>query len=1106
VKTPGQFRISRLQVFNWGTFSGVHDIPIAERGFLFVGRSGSGKTTLLDAFSVLLVPPVWLNLNAAAREGDRGRDRSPLSYVRGAWAEQRDDDSGLIATQYLRRDTTWSALALTYTDGAGGIVTLVRVFWIKGKSNQSKDLKWHFFVFERAFDLREMQDFQLDVRKLKLKFPEAFAREDFTPYAERFCRRLGIDNQLALKLLHKTQSAKNLGDLNTFLRDFMLDKPETFDAAERLVKEFSELNEAHQAVLIAREQIRTLAPARQDHDSLQSVIGQQEELVELRKGVDGFKETCRAELLRERLSQLAVEIAGLGAVEQSHQAKLDVEQRAIDDLQQEHRQRGGDRIAHFEAERGDAEKIRDERLRKKNQVQQDFQNLGWPAPQTPHAFAEAAARARHELEDRPERREQAHQKRVDLNTQRTGAEKDFAATVREVQALRRQPSNIPADQLELRSRITQELGLADSTLPFAGELIEVLPQEVAWRGAIERALRSFALSVLVPERQYAPISDIVNRIHLGQRLVYLRVGQPESSAAQPIAPNSMVRKLQIKDGAFHAWLEADLRRHNDYACVDSMQAFRNSARALTREGQIRGRNRHEKDDRFATDDRSRWVLGFDNREKLALFEQRAQELAQTIEELKCQDTTVRNAEEQADRRALMCQRLVNIQWQEIDVAPLLERIAAIAQSLREAREGNPALAEIGRRIEKQKEKVESARQTLIGVQAQKKSLENEQDDREGKLNALRSTLKTTNLSEFQSAELAKRFNALKQPLTIDNADRLAHLVDRALDEEQKALEQTRAKLTRSIEERFSEFKRNWPAEASDLDGSLDSASDYFAKLRRLETDRLPDYEHRFFDLLRNQSHQNLAALSTHLNQARKTIFDRLEVVNQSLSKAEFGHGTYLHIEASDRNLEDVRQFRQEIQQALSHAWTDDREQAEERFVILRGLVDRLGSQETEHKRWRELVLDVRQHVEFIGRESDAEGRQVEVYRSGSGKSGGERQKLATTCLAAALRYQLAGDDPGVPRYAPVILDEAFDKADNEFTALAMRIFEGFGFQMVVATPLKSVMTLEPFIGGACFVDITERRHSSVLMVEYDSDRQRLKLPERLHDEAHAAVP
>jgi uncharacterized protein YPO0396 len=55
--------------------------------------------------------------------------------------------------------------------------------------------------------------------------------------------------------------------------------------------------------------------------------------------------------------------------------------------------------------------------------------------------------------------------------------------------------------------------------------------------------------------------------------------------------------------------------------------------------------------------------------------------------------------------------------------------------------------------------------------------------------------------------------------------------------------------------------------------------------------------------------------------------------------------------------------------------------------------------------------------------------------------------------------------------------------------------------MIVATPLKSVMTLEPFIGGACFVDITERRHSGVLMIEYDLERQRLKLPERIHGAA-----
>ena len=92
-----------------------------------------------------------------------------------------------------------------------------------------------------------------------------------------------------------------------------------------------------------------------------------------------------------------------------------------------------------------------------------------------------------------------------------------------------------------------------------------------------------------------------------------------------------------------------------------------------------------------------------------------------------------------------------------------------------------------------------------------------------------------------------------------------------------------------------------------------------------------------------------------------------------------------------------------------------------------------------------------------------------------------------------MRYQLGGNDLGFPIYSPVILDEAFDKADNEFTALAMNIFSNFGFQMIVATPLKSVMTLEPFIGGACFVDIKNRNTSTVLHIKYDDERQRLDL-------------
>ena len=90
------------------------------------------------------------------------------------------------------------------------------------------------------------------------------------------------------------------------------------------------------------------------------------------------------------------------------------------------------------------------------------------------------------------------------------------------------------------------------------------------------------------------------------------------------------------------------------------------------------------------------------------------------------------------------------------------------------------------------------------------------------------------------------------------------------------------------------------------------------------------------------------------------------------------------------------------------------------------------------------------------------------------------------CLAAALRYQLGGRETDYPSYASVVLDEAFDKADSEFTDIALKIFKDFHFQMIIATPEKSVMTLDPYVGGTTFVSCKNRNASSIINVVYDS--------------------
>ena len=108
-----------------------------------------------------------------------------------------------------------------------------------------------------------------------------------------------------------------------------------------------------------------------------------------------------------------------------------------------------------------------------------------------------------------------------------------AAVNDELLSLQARKSNIPARDLELRTRLCHELRLTEESLPFAGELIAVREEEADWEGAAERLLRGFALSVLVPDRHYAAVSDWINGHHLSGRIVYYRVPQSAGIAAPP---------------------------------------------------------------------------------------------------------------------------------------------------------------------------------------------------------------------------------------------------------------------------------------------------------------------------------------------------------------------------------------------------------------------------------------------------------------------------------------------------------------------------------------------------------------------------------------------
>ena len=191
---------------------------------------------------------------------------------------------------------------------------------------------------------------------------------------------LGIDNERALRLLHKTQSAKNLGDLNVFLRDFMLDAPETFAVADRLVLEFGELNEAHQAVVAARRQIETLLPAREEYEVRGQLGRELNELAEVEAGIDHYRAAQRAKLFSERIAELALEAEASRLKAGELSLAVERESEKLDALRRRRDELGGNLLEQLQKRIEETERQKEPRMKKRDAAKAACEAMGWTLP------------------------------------------------------------------------------------------------------------------------------------------------------------------------------------------------------------------------------------------------------------------------------------------------------------------------------------------------------------------------------------------------------------------------------------------------------------------------------------------------------------------------------------------------------------------------------------------------------------------------------------------------------------------------------------------------------------------------------------------------------
>jgi uncharacterized protein YPO0396 len=1081
------FRLQRLEVFNWGTFDGrVWTLRADGRNVLLTGDIGSGKSTLVDAVTTLLVPAHRVAYNKAA--GAEARERTLRSYVLGHYKASRSELGGSGRPVALRGPNSYSViLAVFHNAGYDQTVTLAQVFWLKDPQGQPLRL---YAVAEKAMSIAgDFADFGTDVVKLRkrLRAGGVIVEDSFPPYGALFRRHFGIHNEQALELFHQTVSMKSVGNLTDFVRSHML---EPFDVAPRLaalIAHFDDLNRAHEAVLKAQRQVALLQPLVADaerHAALASAIEAQRAA---RDAVQAYFAGLKSTLLEQRLLHLAEELAR----QASHIERLLAQQREQQAQERELRRdiarSGGDRIERLALDIADKQAEKARRADKAARYDALRQALGLLAMRDAEDFL-AQRQLCAPLREAAAEREAALQNELnELGVAFAQARQAHGELTAEITSLKARRSNIDAQQVALRAALCQGLGLTESGMPFAGELIQVRDDERDWEGAAERLLRGFGLSLLVPDEHYAAVSDWVDRTQLKSRLVYFRVraGRKDSRGELPLLhPDSMARKLSIKpDSPFYAWLEREIAHRFDLACCSGQEQFRREARAITRAGQIKAPGeRHEKDDRHRLDDRSRYVLGWSNQAKIAALEGRAQALQARLAEMGQRLGVLLQQQQAARERLQALDKLEEYRdFAELDWRGSATELAA----LQDEKQRLEAASDVLKALAAQVAALEAA---LAETTARLKKREAEQAQtllKQEQARALRAQLQQR-LDAPDFAARARHFGLVEGwraeapgegALTVENCDGREQALRQWLQERIDADDKKLARLTEKIVRAMAEYKEAFKLDTQEVDASVAAAPEYRTMLEQLKADDLPRFVARFKELLNENTIREVAHFQSQLHRERETIKERVARINESLTQIDYNPGRFIALEAQPATDADVRDFQTELRACTEGTLTgsDDTQYSEAKFLQVKRIIERLrgreGSAEAD-RRWAAKVTDVRQWFVFAASERWREdGSEHEHYADSGGKSGGQKEKLAYTILAASLAYQF-GLEWGAVRsrsFRFVVIDEAFGRGSDESAEYGLRLFQQLGLQLLIVTPLQKIHIIEPFVANVGFV-------------------------------------
>lgn len=1068
MSADASFILQDLHLYHWGAFAGRHQVAIDPGNSAIIGPTGSGKTTLVDALMTLLCASPRYNL---ASTGGHESDRDLVSYVRGASGQGNDSGDHIARAGHC---TTGVAAKLVRQGAAGQeTVWLGALLWFDGSSQSASDMQKRWFFAQgpqHSLDLWLEEQHSGGAKALTRLAKDTEGLQMFSskaPYLAKLHSFFEVGPN-AFTLLNRAAGLKQLNSIDEIFRELVLDDHSAFDDAQKVVDGFAELASIHADLELANAQWVSLLPLRELATREQQQAQHLSHLQTLQQQLPHWFAAQGVQWWGQRIAQLEAQMAERTTQLQAAQQHVDAARKREQDLHGQYLQAGG---ANIDVLRENVDHARKELARIEGnlaQYQALVHNLGLGKNASANALARHQTQAHAAMEQIDAEQAALQAQAEHAIAQAHNAHTRLRETQAEYDAVRQRPgSNLPMEFQRFRAELADHLGLPETDLPFAAELVEVRQAEQAWRGAIERALGSHRLRILVPNAAMHTALQWVNQRHnrLHVRLLEVRDATPAT-----FLPDGFARKLNLKPATPAAHLNTlrHLLHGLDRHCVPDVETLERTPHAMTAQGLMSSQSGHfDKQDQKRLD--QDWMTGFDNRDRLAHLLQQKELLALDHQALEAQKTQTLHAQRRAQEQRQLWAALQALRTEDLDTTAAQTQLQHKEQQLQALLHPDSGTAQAQQRWEAAQTHTRAAEgqlRDLQTAQTQDETLRAAAQKQHGAYQA-RSTDTFAIDADF-AAQLARVGHRLP-PLDGDNLEAQERDAGTAVQAKTTEASKKLGTLHQEIVRQMGKAKSEDRGALADHAQEVDALPHYLQRLQVLEEEALPHKRQRFQEYLNNTSQQGVDTLLNGIAAQVADIEERIAQLNYTLQRVDFQPGRYLQLEPRAVVHQSLQELNRAQAQLRTESLRDDGGQSH--YRALRAIVEMLQTHASNRRsKAAQALLDARYRLQFAVLVLDRASGQMLERRTGSqGGSGGEKEIIASYVLTASLSYALCPDGASRPVFGTIVLDEAFSKSSQAVAARIIQALREFGLHALFVTPNKEVRLLRNHTRSAVVV-------------------------------------